>query len=102
MPIFGLGLYLSKSGRETQQAIQWADESGYIMYDTAQIYGNEQDLGQAISDLEIDREKVWITTKLWRNNLSDKLVPSFNQSLKKLKVDYVDLLLIHMPRCRMW
>ena len=62
MPIFGLGLYLSKSGRETQQAIQWADESGYIMYDTAQIYGNEQDLGQALTDLEIEREKIWITT----------------------------------------
>ncbi|MFV2015486.1 MAG: aldo/keto reductase [Candidatus Heimdallarchaeota archaeon] len=98
MPIFGLGLYRSKTGNETQQAIQWAHDSGYIMFDTAQIYGNEQDLGRALKNLEIGRENVWITTKLWRENLGNNLVSSFEKSLEKLQLEFVDLLLIHWPK----
>jgi diketogulonate reductase-like aldo/keto reductase len=98
MPIFGLGLYQSKSGTETQQAIKWAHEFGYIMYDTAQIYENEQDVGKALKKLGVDRDEVWITTKLWRENLGSNLVSSFENSLEKLQLDYVDLLLIHWPK----
>ena len=97
MPIFGLGLYRSKSGNETERAVSWAHEAGYIMYDTAQIYGNEQDLGNTLKNLNINREDIWITTKIWNENLGNNLIESFEQSLKKLKTDYTDLLLIHWP-----
>ena len=97
MPIFGLGLYRSKSGIETEQAVKWAHEIGYIMYDTAQIYGNEQDLGKALKNQHINREDVWITTKIWNENLGKNLQESFKKSLEKLQTDYVDLVLIHWP-----
>ena len=97
MPIFGLGLYQTNSGRETEQAVTWAHEAGYIMFDTAQIYGNEVDLGKTLKNLNIKRENVWITTKLWRENLGENLVSSFEKSLQKLQTEYVDLLLIHWP-----
>lgn len=97
MPIFGLGLYRSKSGKETEQAVQWAHETGYIMYDTAQIYGNEQDLGNALKQLEVNRQEIWITTKIWRENMGTNLIETFEQSLKNLQTDYIDLLLIHWP-----
>ena len=97
IPNFGLGLYRSKSGHETEQAIKWAFEFGYRHFDTAQIYGNEQDLGEALKELEIDRNDVFITTKLWNNNQGSKTIPSFEESLKKLRMDYVDLFLMHWP-----
>lgn len=68
------------------------------MFDTAQIYGNEQDLGKILKKLNINRDDAWITTKLWRENLGNNLIESFIKSLEHLQTDYVDLLLIHWPQ----
>jgi diketogulonate reductase-like aldo/keto reductase len=98
MPYFGLGLYLAGSGNEPQDAAQWAFDAGYRHFDTAQIYGNEQDLGQALEALAIDRDEVFITTKVWRDNFGyAKTLKSVQESLKKLKLEYVDLFLLHWP-----
>ncbi|WP_016600245.1 aldo/keto reductase, partial [Yersinia pestis] len=66
--------------------------------DTAQIYENEAPVGQAIQESGINRDELFITTKIWIANLSkDKLIPSLRESIQKLKTDYVDLTLIHWP-----
>lgn len=96
MPAIGLGLYRSPKGEETQQAIKWAFEAGYRHLDTAQIYGNEQDVGIALQQTEIPREEIFVTTKLWRDN-HDNVRDSFETSLEKLQLDYVDLFLMHWP-----
>lgn len=79
-------------------AVKWAVDSGYRKFDTAQFYDNERELGEAIRKTGIDREKVFITTKIWNTNQGYKSTrESFEESLKKLNMDYVDLLLIHWP-----
>ena len=68
------------------------------MIDTAQIYGNETEVGQAIAESGVDRKDLFITTKIWVENFSaDKLIPSLQASLTKLRTDHVDLTLIHWP-----
>ena len=79
-------------------ALKWALDSVYRKFDTAQFYDNERELGEAIRKTGIDREKVFITTKIWNTNQGYKSTrESFEESLKKLNMDYVDLLLIHWP-----
>jgi diketogulonate reductase-like aldo/keto reductase len=96
-PIFGLGTYLSKE-KEAYTSTLAALKNGYIHIDTAQVYGNEDQVGQAIKDSGVDRSKIFITTKLWFSNFAeDKAYPSLEESLKKLQVDYVDLVLLHTP-----
>lgn len=97
MPVFGLGLYRTKSGKEAQNAVQWAWDAGYRMFDTAQIYGNEHDVGIALAELPAERSEYFVTTKLWRANFGDKAKASFEASLAKLQLDYVDLFLLHWP-----
>ena len=71
---------------------------GYRTIDTAQIYDNEAAVGQAIAESGVARDELFITTKIWIENLSkDKLVESLKESLQKLRTDYVDLTLIHWP-----
>ncbi|MDI2598521.1 aldo/keto reductase, partial [Listeria monocytogenes] len=71
---------------------------GYRAIDTAQIYGNEADVGQAIAESGVERGELFVTTKIWTANYAaDKLVPSLRESLDKLRTDYVDLTLIHWP-----
>ena len=73
-------------------------ELGYRVIDTAQIYGNEAAIGEALAQSGVAREELFITTKIWTENLgADKLIPSLKESLKKLGTDYVDLTLIHWP-----
>jgi diketogulonate reductase-like aldo/keto reductase len=80
------------------QSVKYALESGYRHIDTAQVYENEGDVGRAIVESNIARSEVFITTKVWNDNLSeDKFIDSVRLSLSKLKTDYVDLLLIHWP-----
>jgi 2,5-diketo-D-gluconate reductase B len=65
---------------------------------TRQIYGNEAEVGQAIADSGVARSDLFVTTKIWTENYSRaKLIPSLQDSLKKLRTDYVDLTLIHWP-----
>ncbi len=98
MPIFGLGTFQMRSGKETQQAILSALKAGYRLIDTAQMYGNEEDVGIALRKSGIPREEVFITTKLWNSEHGyQKALDACEESLGKLGLSYVDLYLIHWP-----
>jgi diketogulonate reductase-like aldo/keto reductase len=98
IPVIGLGVYQSEFGEQTENAVEWALESGYRHIDTAKIYGNEQSVGSAILKSNISRKDIFLTTKLWNNDIrSGKMKEAFNESLEKLQTDYVDLYLIHWP-----
>jgi diketogulonate reductase-like aldo/keto reductase len=98
MPQLGFGVFQSAVGKETYQAVLWALEAGYRHIDTAMIYGNEADVGQAIIDSGVPREEIFLTTKLWNEDMrQDRQEEAFQESLDRLQVDYVDLYLIHWP-----
>ena len=79
-------------------AVKLAYETGFRSFDTAQMYQNEADLGQALAAIGADRDELFITTKILPDNLGpDKFIPSAEQSLKALRLDYVDVLLLHWP-----
>lgn len=95
--VLGLGTFRLK-GDVAYNSVKTALEVGYRHIDTAQIYDNEAEVGTAIAESKINREEIFITTKIWTANLSsEKLIPSLRESLEKLKTDYVDLTLIHWP-----
>lgn len=97
IPAFGLGTFRLQDD-VVIHSVKTALELGYRAIDTAQIYENEAAVGQAIAESGIDRDALFITTKIWIENLSaDKLILSLQQSLAKLRTDYVDLTLIHWP-----
>lgn len=97
MPMVGLGVFRC-SEEEAYNAVKSALEVGYTHIDTAMIYENEQAVGQAIKDSKIDRKNLFITTKLWNEDMrKDNQINAIETSLKKLGLDYVDLYLIHWP-----
>ncbi len=101
VPKFGLGTFRLEND-VVKNSVKNALEVGYRAIDTAQIYGNEVDIGEvieeAIQNQSLKREDLYITTKIWVENLSaDKVIPSLKESLQKLRTDYVDLTLIHWP-----
>jgi predicted oxidoreductase len=78
--------------------VRYALEAGYRHVDTAQIYRNEDDVGRAIDDSEVDRDDVFLTTKVWsRQARAEDVVRSTHDSLERLRTDHVDLLLLHWP-----
>ncbi|MFH5882215.1 aldo/keto reductase [Liberiplasma polymorphum] len=98
MPIIGLGTFRSKD-EDAYKATLHALKNGYRHIDTAQAYGNEEEIGRAIKDSGIKREELFITTKLWNVNqgyLNTKR--ALMKSLERLGLDYVDLYLIHWPQ----
>ncbi|MBC8501155.1 MAG: aldo/keto reductase [Nanoarchaeota archaeon] len=95
MPVLGLGTWES-SPMDVGNAILWALEAGYRHIDTAAIYGNEKEIGEAIKKSGVNRKDIFITTKLW-NSDHDNPIRAYNESLKRLQVDYVDLYLMHWP-----
>jgi len=98
MPIFGLGVYQARRGRKTQEAVLVALKAGYRLIDTASMYENEEDVGEALRKSGIPREEVCITTKLWNSDHGyDKALTAFETSRKKLGLSYIDLYLIHWP-----
>lgn len=98
MPWFGLGTFLSEVGETTQKAVRWALEAGYRHIDTARIYQNEGDVGQAIRDSGVPRGEIFVTTKVWNDDQGyDTTLKACDASLKRLDTDYVDLYLIHWP-----
>ena len=97
MPILGYGVYQTPP-EDTKQCVLDAIEIGYRSIDTAQAYGNEEGVGNAIEKCGLPREDLFITTKVWITNAGyEKAKASIEESLKKLKSDYIDLLLIHQP-----
>ena len=98
IPQVGLGLWRVKNEAECKASVRAALEVGYTHFDTAQIYGNEQFLGAALTEAGAKREDIFITTKIWNENQYwTDIDPSFEESLQKLQTDYVDLLLLHFP-----
>ena len=97
VPALGLGTW-QLNGKACIRAVERALEIGYRHVDTAQAYENEKEVGRALVQSAIDRADLFLTTKVWRENLAPNRVrPSTERSLKDLGVDYVDLLLIHWP-----
>ena len=97
VPQFGLGTF-RLTGDTVIESVKTALEVGYRAVDTAQIYGNETEVGQAIELSGINRQDLFLTTKIWTENYSaEKLIPSLKESLHKLKTDAVNLTLIHWP-----
>lgn len=95
MPILGYGLF-QVPPREAERCTREALETGYRLIDTAQAYANEQGVGDAVRQSGIPREELFIVTKIWITNAGEeRAARSFEQSLRKLQTDYVDLLLIH-------
>lgn len=97
MPLLGLGVFKA-NGPDTQQAVKWALEAGYRSIDTAAIYGNETEVGNALKESKVPREHLFITTKVWNTDQGyDTTIKAFEQSLQKLQLTYLDLYLIHWP-----
>jgi len=98
IPIFGLGVYQTGAGEGTRDAVTWALEAGYRHIDTAALYANERDVGEAVRSSDVPREEVFITTKLWNSDHGyDAALRAFDTSLNELGLEYVDLYLIHWP-----
>lgn len=96
IPQFGFGTYKVVSG--VYEAIRSAIDAGYRHFDTAQMYGNEAEVGRALADCGVDRSELFVTTKL-RNDAHEPVEArkAFEQSLRDLRTEYVDLFLIHWP-----
>ena len=97
MPILGYGVY-QVTPEECERCVSDAISVGYRLIDTAQAYGNEEGVGNAIRKSNIPRKDLFITTKVWISNAGyEKAKASIEESLQKLQTDYIDLLLIHQP-----
>jgi methylglyoxal/glyoxal reductase len=98
MPWLGFGVFQIPEGEETYQAVLAALESGYHSIDTAAIYGNEASVGRAVIDSGVAREELFITTKVWNDDLREgTTLAAIDNSLELLQMEYVDLYLIHWP-----
>lgn len=98
MPYLGLGVYKMTDREETIQAISKALEVGYRAIDTAALYHNEEEVGEAIRQSQVAREDIFVTTKVWNSDQGyDSTLRAFETSLKKLGLDYIDLYLTHWP-----
>ena len=98
MPQEGFGLYKVTGQQTISAAIDTAYQAGYRLFDTAQLYQNEAEVGQALADLRIPREELFVTTKVAEENQGyQRTIASVKDSLHKLQLDYVNLLMIHWP-----
>lgn len=98
MPYFGLGVFQAQNNNEVVDAVNNALDFGYRHIDTATIYRNENGVGKAIQQSEINREEIFVTTKVWNNDQrSGEIREAFDTSMSKLGLDYLDLYLIHWP-----
>lgn len=98
IPAVGYGSYLSTE-KDGKDVIKDALDAGYRYIDTARMYGNEAEIGEAIAEYGIDRSELFICSKVWPTNLSKEgLNKSFEETLRDLRTDYVDMFLIHWPK----
>jgi diketogulonate reductase-like aldo/keto reductase len=96
IPLLGLGVWQVPNGPECVSAVRWALEAGYRHIDTAQAYGNEESVGQALRDSGVPREEVFLTTKFYPARKDP--AAEAERSLRRLGVDYLDLYLVHWPQ----
>jgi len=98
IPALGLGTYLSKKTKEVANSLQSALKSGFSLIDTAEIYENETHIGNALKSLEGRREDLFLTSKVWNMKQGyENTLRAFEQSLKDLQTNYLDLYLVHWP-----
>ncbi|MGG0286729.1 aldo/keto reductase [Peribacillus butanolivorans] len=98
MPQVGFGVFKVKNGSETVESVKKAIEVGYRSIDTAAVYENEEGVGQAIRESGISREELFITSKVWNTDQGyETTLQAFDDSLKRLGLEYLDLYLIHWP-----
>ncbi len=98
MPRLGLGTYQITDHKTAEVIVQYALQNDYRLIDTAQAYGNEAEVGKAVRDSEIPRHNIFVTTKLDNSNHGyDKTKRAFEESLKVLNIEYIDLFLVHWP-----
>jgi methylglyoxal/glyoxal reductase len=98
IPRLGLGVYRAEPGRQTATAVRTALDVGYRHIDTARIYGNESDVGAGFRASGIDREQVFVTTKLWNADHGyESTLDAFEASRRRLGLDVLDLYLVHWP-----
>lgn len=98
MPQFGLGVYKMLNSEETFEAISYAIKNGYRAIDTATVYENEKETGEAVRHSGVPREELFITSKVWNTDQGyDETLRAFEKSLTELNLDYLDLYLTHWP-----
>ncbi|MGL5694967.1 MAG: aldo/keto reductase [Peptostreptococcaceae bacterium] len=98
IPSVGFGTFRTGDDKDTEQIIKSALSLGYNMIDTASFYKNEVGIGSGIKESGVNREDIFLVTKLWNDDHGyEKTIEAFNKSLGKLQVDYIDLYLIHWP-----
>jgi diketogulonate reductase-like aldo/keto reductase len=96
IPTLALGVWQTPEGSQTKDAVRWALELGYRHIDTAQGYGNEESVGEGFRQSRLDRADVFVTTKFYPG--SDDPVREIETSLRRLRLEYVDLYLVHWPQ----
>ena len=98
IPQFGFGVFLIRDNDEAEKCCLKAFKLGYRHIDTAHVYGNEKGVGEAIRKSGIPRDQIFLTSKIWHNECGEGITSkAIDRMLKRLKLDYVDLLLIHWP-----
>ncbi|MDE3213387.1 MAG: aldo/keto reductase, partial [Bacteroidota bacterium] len=98
MPLLGFGVFQVKDLNECERSVVDAIETGYRLIDTAQSYGNEEAVGKAIKNCGVAREELFITTKVWiQSSGYEGTKKAFENSMKRLQLEYLDLYLIHQP-----
>ena len=97
MPVLGYGVF-QVTGEECERGVSEAIGAGYRLIDTAQSYGNEEAVGRAVEKCGVPREELFLTTKVWITNGGyEKAKESLHESVRKLRTEYIDLVLIHQP-----
>lgn len=98
LPWLGLGVFQIASDAETETAVRTAIDQGYRSIDTASLYGNERGVGHAIRGCGVPRDRLFVTTKVWNDDMRrDRVEAAFEESLRRLGLDYVDCYLLHWP-----
>jgi len=99
MPWFGLGVWRVQEGQEVEASVEAALRNGYRSIDTAAVYGNEEGVGNAIKASGVKREDLFVTTKVWNSDRGyESTLAAFEESRRKLQLEYIDLYLIHWPK----
>lgn len=98
MPAIGFGTFHVTTDNDAVDIVREALDAGYRLIDSAAMYGNEAEVGQAVKQSGLPREEVFVTTKLWKDDLGyDSAITAYEESVDRLGLDYADLYLIHWP-----